>query len=137
MIVDLNISIFILYQPHIEFFVKFIYKFIKFDQLKINKLSLVVVKMSFKSLRIPKRTIQEPKLPKGLWRNSDLGDILNLCEKTKLPSSLNTNYFPWWVAMVGVRMGSNLCLRMEVILSFHTNLKCQLGPSSFMILLEV
>ena len=49
--------------------------------------------MPFKYLRIPKRTIQEPKLPKGLWRNSDLGDILNLCEKTKLPPSLNTNYY--------------------------------------------
>ena len=37
----------------------------------------------------------------------------------------------------GVRVGSNFCLMMGVILSFHTNLKYQLGPSSFMVLLKV
>ena len=37
----------------------------------------------------------------------------------------------------GVRVRSNFCLMMGVILSFHTNLKCELGPSSFMVLLKV
>ena len=50
--------------------------------------------MPFKSLWIYKRTIQEPKLPKGLWRNQHLLDIYKCCEKTWLPSPQNTNYKP-------------------------------------------
>ena len=43
----------------------------------------------------------------------------------------------WRRGNEGVRVGSNFCLIMGVILSFHTNLKCPLDPSSFMVLLEV
>ena len=46
--------------------------------------------MTNKFLLIPKRTSKEPKLPKELWRNQQLHDILKLYEKTKL-CEVNSN----------------------------------------------
>ena len=56
-------------------------------------------------------------------------DKIALIIKYKLLTTLTPTIFN--------RVVSNLCFMIKAILSFHTILKCQLDPSSFMVLLEV
>ena len=57
--------------------------------------------------------------------------------KDKIALIIKQHLLTTLLKMVGVRVISDFCFMIRAILSFHTILKCQLGPSSFMVLLEV